>query len=875
MASRRNQKRYSNQSSATDSSFERSIGSLITAVQTLTDTMKNPPKPGKTPGSNGGGAGGNKEETAASKKRKAAWTDFNDTLGQGGKKMFKGIESVFGRKTMKNIQGKMFEGFSGGGVKGAGKQLLGGGLKGLGGSMAGLAGGAMKALGPIGAVYSAVKAIFDFINSGEAAKAAASFGAIFNVDTSKATKELYMASEEYRKQMADYNIMTPIKLGNQAKMDALDQEKSAEMDLLGFQQSVVKDLYDYETGLMRDKITFAQDQASQQLDADLARRKALYVSDMGYMQKALHIGERALQAIGSSTQAVLEAVKNVGVSLGTSLKNQVSMATSAAGLGAMYMSSADEVLGMSKTFRLMDKSSAEQAINMTAGLKSFAKMNDMEPAQLFKEMADSQEEIFKYTNYTSQEFAAQVVMLKNMNTSMSSMAKASDTMVLNYKDSMKAEMSLSSMLGKNVDLSETRARLMSGDMAGGASALKTALGGMDINAMNPFAKQQLSEATGMGIDELMNLMTGKEQKSKGQLEAENAAKTGASIANGALKQDISNAAAKLALDQKNRKELLEFEQVIRKNSLMIEQAQRLQNLAVEQKFRLKTAKLETEAQIDEAVGKMQADAASGFFANLFGSQKGLAMENVKGTEGMKPADVKTMLAGFEKEKQALMASASAGVIKADDPKLALYAAQMAKFDVSKNIKDFPKAVDYFGTQVSTEIAKLSGSGKEAGKGGTIKTATQDVKKAETFQDKASGFLTKAWGVMQMGMGMQVQGAATLGVAKTADMQVDIAKRELENQKNQLTQLHNANAALTKDAASMDALKTTNTGQNSLLMKQNNTMISLLSTGLLYQQATADAAEKPITINGKTLNKTLLNQNATSYGLASQPGLFTK
>jgi uncharacterized protein YjbJ (UPF0337 family) len=805
-------------------------------------------------------------------------------MGSSGQKMFKGIESVFGKKAMKNVQGKVFDGFTGKSkdatsVKGMGKNLLGGALDKVGGGMAGLAGGAMKALGPIGAVYSGVKAIFDFVNSGEAAKAAASFGAMFDVDTSKMTKDLYMASEDYRKQMADYNIMTPIRLQNQARMDGLDQAKSAEMDLLGFQQSVVKDVYEYETGLMRDKITFAQDQASQQLDADLARRKALYVSDMGYMQKALHIGERALQAIGSSTQAVLEAVKNVGVSLGTSLKNQVSMATSAAGLGAMYMSSADEVLGMSKTFRLMDKSTAEQAINMTAGLKSFAKMNDMEPAQLFKEMADSQEEIFKYTNYTSQEFAAQVVMLKNMNTSMSSMAKASDTMVLNYKDSMKAEMSLSSMLGKNVDLSETRARLMSGDMAGGASALKTALGGMDINAMNPFAKQQLSQATGMGIDELMNLMTGKEQKSKGQLEAENAAKTGASIANGALKQDISNAAAKLALDQKNRKELLEFEQVIRKNSLMIEQAQRLQNLAVEQKFRLKTAKLETEGQIDEAIGKMQAEAASGFIANMFGTQKGLTMENLQGTAGMKPADVKMMLAGFETQKQGLMSAASAGAIKADDPRLAQYAAQMAKFDLSKNIKDFPKAVDYFGTQISGEIAKLKGAD---GKGGTVKTTTQQVKQAEAFKEEKGGFWNKFSGVVKQGMGwatgnmgLAAAGAAQSATAKAADMQLDQSKRNLENQKNQLSQLQQSNAILSKDAASVEALKTTNTGQNSLIMKQNNTMISLLSTGLLYQQATAEASEKPITINGKTLNKTLLNQNATSYGLASAPGLFAK
>lgn len=861
MASRRNQRRYSNQSAPVDSSFERSIGSLTSAVQTLTDAMNNKPNP----------------QTPKPSQKSKAESEFEDQIGDIGKKMFNGIESMFGKKAAKNLKDKMIAN-QGASMKGIGKNLLGGGFKAAGGGMAGLAGSAMKALGPIGAVYTGVKAVFDFINSGEAAKAAANFGAIFDVDTSEMTKDLYMASEEYRKQMADYNVMTPIRLNNQARMDGLNEAKAAEMDLLGFQQSKVKDVYEYETGLMRDKITFAQDQASQQLDADLARRKALYVSDMGYMQKALHIGERALQAIGSSTQAVLEAVKNVGVSLGTSLKNQVSMATSAAGLGAMYMSSADEVLGMSKTFRLMDKSSADQALNMTAGLKSFARMNDMEPAQLFKEMADSQEEIFKYTNYTSQEFARQVVMLKNMNTSMASMAKASDTMVLNYKDSMKAEMGLSAMLGKNVDLSETRARLMSGDMAGGASALKSALGGIDINSMNPFAKQQLSQATGMGIDELMNLMSGKGGGAKGSLEQENAKKTGASIANGALQQDISNAAAKLALDQKNRKELLEFEQVIRKNSLMIEQAQRLQNLAVEQKFRLKTAKLETEGQIDEAVGKMQAEAASGFFANLFGNQKGLGMQDLKGTGGMKPADVKTMLAGFEAEKQGLINAASAGALKADDPRLAQYAAQMAKFDLSKNIKDFPKAVDYFGDSIKTEIAKLQGAN---GKGGALANTKAQVKKAEAFKEEEGGWWNKLKGITAMGVGLSTMNPAIIQAgmskvtsAKAADLSLEQAKKDLENQKGQLAQLQDANKWLTQDAASMEALKTTNSGQNALLMKQNNTMIGLLSTGLLYQQATAEASEKPITINGRVLNKSLLNQNSTSYGLGTTPGLFS-
>jgi hypothetical protein len=58
-----------------------------------------------------------------------------------------------------------------------------------------------------------------------------------------------------------------------------------------------------------------------------------------------------------------------------------------------------------------------------------------------------------------------------MNTSMSSMMKASDAMVLNYKDSIQAEMSLGAMLGQNVDLSETRALLMSGKTSEAASSM--------------------------------------------------------------------------------------------------------------------------------------------------------------------------------------------------------------------------------------------------------------------------------------------------------------------------------------------------------------------------------------------------------------------
>jgi hypothetical protein len=338
--------------------------------------------------------------------------------------------------------------------------------------------------------------------------------------------------------------------------------------------------------LESDAIQFRQQQASMELDAQLSRQKTLFTSGMGYAKQAIGISERALMAIGSSTQAVLDTVKEYGYTLGIALKDQIALSAASQGLAVRYGTSATEVFKMADTFRLMNKSSAKVGANLVAGLEVLAKDNDMSPAQLYKEMADAQADILKYSSYTTEEYARQAIQLGNMNTSMASMMKASDSMVLNYKDSIKAEMSLSAMLGKNVNLSEVRAKLMSGDQAGGAAALKTALGGQDINAMNAFQKQALSQATGMGIQELMQLTQSKgDGKVKGSLEERNALKTGKAIAQGALSQDIANAAAKLALDQKNRAEMLKFEQAKRMAMLFIEQKFKLNAIEREFKYR--------------------------------------------------------------------------------------------------------------------------------------------------------------------------------------------------------------------------------------------------------------------------------------------------
>lgn len=469
--------------------------------------------------------------------------------------------------------------------------------------MAGMLGGVAKFLGPIGLATGAIMAAANFFNSGGAAKMSVRMAALTGGNLEEAGQDAMKGSKEYRNIITEFNYGLPRKLQRQAAEDNFEYNKSLATDALQYDQSLVKDNIGYENSLVKDQMQFRQNQMSQTLDAENNRRKTLFTTDMGRFKSSINVSERALQAIGSSAQSVLESVKNVGITLATSLSSQIKLSTAAAGLATQYMSSADDVLSMSNTFRLMDKSSAETGANMAAGVGEFAKLNDMSPAQLFKQMSEAQEDIFKYSNFTTSQFAQQAVLLSKMNTSMSAMSKASDSMVLNYKDSIKAEMSLSAMLGKNVNLSEVRAKLMSGDMAGGASALKTALGGVDINTMNPFQKQALTQATGMDVNELMSLTQSKGGGASGTISEKNAMKTGRDIANGALQQDISNEAAKLALEQKFRKESMLFEQKERLQMLGVEQQMRLQGIALEQKFRIGAAQLAVEQDIKDLQNK--------------------------------------------------------------------------------------------------------------------------------------------------------------------------------------------------------------------------------------------------------------------------------
>ena len=327
-----------------------SINKLTTTItKDTTDRKKSPKGSGTTGGSS---KKSTKKTTPAPQGGMASQFTNAFKAGQKGsiKDNFKTISSMFARTQGRNEKGQFTKkqsgfghmadeiksGYKKGAANAAGKRVASkgisggmskalGGLKSIGGGMMGAASGLLKAAGPIGAAFSIGMQVVDFFDSGGAAKMAADIGAITGANTDKSTKALYMQSKEYRKLQADFNIVKPVERENQKRMDMLEYQKGVEHDRLTFNQSLVKDEYNQRFSEEKDWLNFAHSQAMQNIDAEHAKRKTLFMSGMKGFQKYIGIGERALNAIGSSTEAVLNTVTSVGKNLGASIGSMLKM----------------------------------------------------------------------------------------------------------------------------------------------------------------------------------------------------------------------------------------------------------------------------------------------------------------------------------------------------------------------------------------------------------------------------------------------------------------------------------------------------------------------------------------------------------------------
>jgi hypothetical protein len=258
---------------------------------------------------------------------------------------------------------------------------------------------------------------------------------------------------------------------------------------------------------------FGATMATMAIEFQQASRTALFGDKLG----GVGYGAAQLQIAGIAAENIATAMKDATSAMGSNVSGQ--FGADMAILAARTGQTSEGIASISDTFMRLDGVSKEVSLNMQEGLRTMAKQADVNLGALMEDVAAASKDALSYQIKSGPALAKAATFAQSLGTKFTDIANAGRSMVLNYKDSIKAEMSLSAMLGKRVDLSQVRALFASGKTEEAVMALKAQ--GLDPSKMNLFQQEALKNATGgLDLNSLQKIAT-RTGKTGGELGQEN------------------------------------------------------------------------------------------------------------------------------------------------------------------------------------------------------------------------------------------------------------------------------------------------------------------------------------------------------------------
>ena len=257
------------------------------------------------------------------------------------------------------------------------------------------------------------------------------------------------------------------------------------------------------TGLVRidragGKFAFELQRMAAQFEA--ASKTALFGNKLG----SVGYGAAQLQLAGISAEKIAGAMKETSQLMGSNVSAK--FGANVAILAQRTGQSEGSIAAINDYFMRASNTSAEVALNMQEGMRAMAEQANINLGALMEDVAEASKNALSYQIKSGPALAKAAAFANSIGVKFTSIAEAGKNMVLNYKDSIKAEMSLSAMLGRRVDLSQVRALFAAGDTKGAMKALKAQ--GLNPANMNMFQQQQLSQALGgANLDDLQKIAT--------------------------------------------------------------------------------------------------------------------------------------------------------------------------------------------------------------------------------------------------------------------------------------------------------------------------------------------------------------------------------
>ena len=217
--------------------------------------------------------------------------------------------------------------------------------------------------------------------------------------------------------------------------------------------------------------------------------------------------------LGLSGEDALKATSDLANNFGIAFDEADELSGSVARIAKTTGMSVDE---SGKLVGLLVKTqglTGQQAEDLLLSTRQLAKANNVAPDQVLKDVAANTELFAKFSADGGKNILEAAVQARKLGINLDSVAKTAEGM-LNFQDSLNAEIEASIMLGRNLNLQKARELAFNNDLKGLQEEIVNLVGTeADFNEMNAFQRNSLAKALNMEVSDIQKIVSGqKEQK---------------------------------------------------------------------------------------------------------------------------------------------------------------------------------------------------------------------------------------------------------------------------------------------------------------------------------------------------------------------------
>ena len=173
-----------------------------------------------------------------------------------------------------------------------------------------------------------------------------------------------------------------------------------------------------------------------------------------------------------------------------------------------------EALKLNATLSQMPGETSDTAANAMRHVGEMAKLQGIAPGKIMKDMASNTAAMALFGSKGAEAFGKSVIALHKMGVEIgtaASMAKG----LLNFEDSINAQMEASVLLGKEINLDKAREMALNHDIEGATREILRNVGGQEnFNKMNVLQQEALAKASGMTVEQLQKAMDAQKESNK-------------------------------------------------------------------------------------------------------------------------------------------------------------------------------------------------------------------------------------------------------------------------------------------------------------------------------------------------------------------------